>query len=102
MMIREHREQPDAVLLADNLGAVEQLHDPVIVGVEDQRTASLHPFGDERLDMGNVLERLDPVLSDVIQLDVRYHSDIGPVVAKAAPNDAAARRLEDGDLNERI
>ena len=95
-------EEPDhRVPFADG-GALGQPGGPRVVGVEHDRAAAQDLLGHQGLDVGQVVEVVDPVAAEMIGGDVGDHGDVGAVVAEAAADDAAAGRLQDRRLGRGV
>src|SRR5829696_7725184 len=71
----------------------------LVVGVEDAEAVSVDGLDNDRLDPGEILDRLDPLKTEVVGRDVRHGADVAVREGEAFPKDAAARRLEDGDID---
>ncbi len=56
-------------------------------------------LGDQRLDVDQLVQVVDPVVAQVVGGDVGDDGDVGLVVAEAAPHDAASGGLEHGGLD---
>src|SRR5215218_8673489 len=74
----------------------------LVVGVEDESAARADALGDEGFDIQDVFNALDAVLPYVVRADVGHNADVRPVVAQAAPDDAASGRLQYRDLHSRV
>ena len=68
-----------------------------IVGVEHDGLARRRD--DQSLDAGEVVDRVDAVLAEVVAADVDDDADVAAVEREAALEDAAARRLEHRELD---
>ena len=70
-----------------------------VVGVEDDPAVGLRDPGDHRLDLGQLGQRVDALEVEVVGADVREDAGVVRLVADAAQEDPAARRLEHGDVD---
>jgi hypothetical protein len=89
-LLGRHAEQNDAA------GAVAAHPvDVAVVGVQDGRPGPRHRLDDDRLDVRQLADRVDPTQPQVIAGDVRHDGDVVAVVAEALAEDATAGDLED-------
>ena len=76
--------------------------DQRIVGVERDRAVGSRDAADDRLDLGQLGQRVDALQVQVVGADVGQHARVVRLVAEAAQQDAAARRLEDANVDRRL
>ena len=70
-----------------------------IVGIEHDPAVGLGDAADRRLDLGQLGQGVDPLQVEVVGRHVGQHARIVRLVADAAQDDPAARRLEDRDVD---
>ena len=74
-------------------------HQQRIVGVEHDRAIGARDAADDRLDLGQLGQRVQALQVEVIGADVGQHAGVVRLVRQAAQQDAATGRFEDGNLD---
>ena len=75
---------------------------PLVVGVEHRLAVAEDRLGHDRLDLGQVVERVDAAQAEVVGGDVGDDGDVAAVEAEARAEDAAAGGLEHGVVDGRV
>ena len=73
--------------------------DEAVVGVQDDPAVGLRDPADRRLDLGELGEGVDALEIEVVRGHVGEHARLVGLVAHPAQDEAAARGLEDGDVD---
>ena len=86
----------------DLLGGREGRHFQrlLVIGVQHHRAP--RDFRDNAFHPGKAVQSVDAAEAQMIRSDVQNRAYIAEVIAKAGTDDAAARRLQDGDVDRRI
>ena len=94
---RHHREQP-------HVGAhpVGHRRDQVVVRVEHHHAVGSRDAADDRLHLGQLRQRVDAVEVHVVGADVGQDGCVVRLVADTPQHHAAARGLEDRDIQVRV
>jgi hypothetical protein len=75
--------------------------DPRVLAVEDGPAARRGDLGDDRLDLGQLVQGVDPVQAEVVLGDVGDDGDVVAAHPHAFEEHPAPRGLEDADLDAR-
>jgi hypothetical protein len=65
-------------------------------------TVARHRLDRDRLDVRELLDRVDAPQPEMVRLDVEDHGDVVAFVAQALAEDAATSHLEDGEVDPRV
>ena len=76
--------------------------DQRVVGVEHGVAVAGHGLHQHRLDVGELLDRVDAAQAEVVGLHVEDDGDVVALVAEALAQDAAAGDLEDREVDPRV
>jgi hypothetical protein len=96
VVARVHRDVADA----RGLGVVGHLQAALVVGVEHGAVAG--DLDDDALELGELVEVVDAAEAEVVGGDVEDGADVAGAVAHAGAQEAAAGRLEDGEVDGRV
>ena len=95
-VLRVHRHVADVL----RFGVARHLEYERIVGIE--HGAIRRDFDHDALDLGELLERVDALQTEMIRLHVEHRADVDFLHAHAGTQQPAARRLEHRDVDLRI
>ena len=99
---RVEAEEPDRRTVAAHGRPVRERRGGRVVGIQHDAAAVADLLGDERLDVNQLGQVVDPVVAEVVSGDVGDDGDVGAVIAQAAPHDAAPGGLQHGRLDAGI
>ena len=84
------------------LGAEPHGEGPRVVGVQHAPAVRLGDLGDDRFDLGELVQGVDPADAQVVGADVGHHRDVVVRDPDAAAQDPTAGRLGDRQLHARV
>src|SRR5690606_15829014 len=73
-----------------------------VVSVEHAQAPTRHAFDHHRLDAGEIFERLDPLKSQMVGLNIQHATDVAPVEGETFAKDAPAGALHHSRIDSRV